>query len=48
MITELTGISVKYAKPEGQAAAVEYCGIHPRWPARDAATIQGELAIVCL
>ncbi|UVK46802.1 glucosyltransferase domain-containing protein [Mesorhizobium sp. AR07] len=48
MITELTGIPVKYAKPEGQTAAVEYCRSHQRWPAQDAATIQGELAIVCL
>lgn len=48
MVTELTGIPLRPANHETQAEAEQYCKEHAHWPAPDAATIRGELAIVCL
>nr|WP_246699533.1 glucosyltransferase domain-containing protein [Rhizobium sp. BK538] len=49
MLTEITGIAIKSPpNDEAKAEAERYCQGRSHWPARDAAIIQGELAIVCL
>ena len=45
---ELTGYPLRSPTPNERAAAETYCASAPAWPLREAVTIRGRVAIVCL